>query len=1591
MGSRERQVNSKKSGEIAVIGMACIFPKSRNLKKFWQNIVSKVDAITEVDADRWDQEIFYDDNNKSGKIYCKKSGFIDNLTEFDPLNFGIMPFAVSGAEPDQFLTLKVAYEALMDAGYTDKKIGREGIKVIIGRSNYLGRGSASISQHTIAIEQKIEIFKKLYPEYTEEDIKLIKEALLENLPDLSSDNAPSMIPNMLTGRISNKFDFMGANYTVDADCASVFVAAEIGIRDLITRNCDVVIVGGIYILDIPSLSIFSKTGVLSPSCAIRPFDDKADGVIPGEGIGALILKRLEDAEQDKDRIYAVIKGIGSFSSHVELSEINTESVEEKISAMSQAYEMADIDSDSIQFIEAHGTAIPELDIAELKALAHFYNESNGNEIPSVAMGSVKSMIGNTMSAAGAASLIKAILALYHKVIPPSINCDKPNVKFDWEKSGIYVNTENRPWIHGKNMPRRAMVNAFSFSGVNASIILEEYNSKDKGTTKNFCHEWDSEVLILQGESRRSLIQELRQLQEYLVKDTQAPLRDISYSLNSNLNDKSHKLSIVATSKDDLYEKIKYSLAYLSEPGNRGNMGINGVFFSENPLKGKIAFLFPGENSQYLNMISDLCIHFPEIRGIFDDLDRVFIEKNAQILPSQVVFPHSNFSEVEYKIAESRLNNFDGAVQAVLVANGAIDMLLDSLGINPNMVVGYSMGDISAAIAAGAIQIQDNLAQTIDNLYSYYIKQDIPNSSNLRQLHFTTPSVPVYSCATAKPYPDDPKAFQELIIKQWRKPVRFHDTILSIYEEGARIFVEVGIQGNLTKLVEETLRGKEYLAIASNLQHNSAIYQLNTLIGALVVNGVSANLNRLYEMRSANLISLKAEENTDLTGKSSNSIMKLKLGFPAMVLDENPVADREISDPIEHETESIRTQEPSKSPSEQPAYADPEADTAPFIPDNSEIVMGDEQSFILSQHMETMEKFLDVEEKIMKAYLNSEDFESIDIVEQNAAEFIPESTILDSKSGDTDVYYNLPFIGNVEYISPGQKVEVIRELSIDEDIFLRDHTFGGKISVDETLLPLSIVPMTVGIEMMSEVAVLLCPGKILVAVENLRANKWIMVEEHKATKLRFVAQTQELSSSSRSEVVVQILDSEQINMAKSPKPSPVMEAVIIFEDTYPEVPTTGIIQIQDTVPCSKNAKQMYEEYIMFHGPGFQAVASLDGINDKGIDANLKALDNSSLFRSIKNPRLVLDPVLLDAVGQVLGYWAFEKLEEGFNIFPIRIKTLHVYRPNIAKDEYAKCRIQIQRLNSRRILMNADIIDPDGRLWMRILGWEDWRFYNPENIFNFWRFPDKAFITADCYKLFGISHVYDKYRIDKYSACQIFLVDMLSKDLNRGIWILTWAYQILSHQERQVFQNLRDQEDIRDEWLMKTGVAKDAIRMYINKRYGLELYPADIEISYDQDGYPLVDGYWAEDIKSIPNVSLSTYGEVAVAMADESEFIGVDIEEIREQEDGSDRVWTKEEQTILSKFASKSQKLELAARFTCAKKSLSKALRREYEEYYQDISVTLYELDQNFPDSQMGIVKVALSGMFARDFPEHAQKEITIYTSRYKNYIIAISKM
>ncbi|MEH2115740.1 beta-ketoacyl synthase N-terminal-like domain-containing protein [Nostoc sp.] len=700
---------------IAIVGMASLLPKARNLREYWQNIVNKIDCITDVPSTHWSVEDYYDPNPRTteDKTYCKRGGFLPEV-DFNPMEFGIPPSILEVTDVSQLLSLVVAKEAMEDAGYGEKRdFSRETVGVILGVAMAKQLGMPLSARLEYPIWEKALKSSGLSDEDTQKIVEKIKSAYVK-----WDENAfPGMLANVVAGRIANRLNFGGMNCVVDAACASSFGALKMAISELVEHRSDMMLTGGVDTDNtIMAYISFSKTPAVSPSENVKPFDAKSDGMMLGEGIGMIVLKRLEDAERDKDKIYAVIKGIGT-SSDGRYKSIYAPRKEGQVKALERAYEDAGFSPATVGLMEAHGTGTMAGDPTEFGSLKDFFDVHDEKK-QHIALGSVKSQIGHTKAAAGAASLIKTALALHHKVLPPTINITEPNPKLNIKNSSFYLNTETRPWIRAEGeAPRRAGVSSFGFGGTNYHVVLEEYEADQNHAYR--LHSGASEVVLFAP----TVEQLLSKSEEILGK-----LRSRSDSAGVSPDALSHYAQLVKECKspqiplsaprfgfvaENLEEACKFlqtSIDWLKLKGSAASWEHpQGIYYRSSGMElgGKVVSLFSGQGSQYLEMGRELVMNFPLMRRLHGYMDSLLLKDNLQPL-SEIVFPHPVFGEAEKNVQIAALQRTEYAQPAIGVLSAGMYSILQQAGFKSDFVAGHSFGELTALWAAGVLSTEDYL-------------------------------------------------------------------------------------------------------------------------------------------------------------------------------------------------------------------------------------------------------------------------------------------------------------------------------------------------------------------------------------------------------------------------------------------------------------------------------------------------------------------------------------------------------------------------------------------------------------------------------------------------------------------------------------------------------------------------------------------------------------------------------------------------------------------------------------------------------------------------------------------------------------------
>ncbi|HYF26632.1 MAG TPA: type I polyketide synthase, partial [Baekduia sp.] len=889
---------------VAIVGVSAILPDAPDAAAFWRNVLAGRSSITDVDPQRWDPALYYDpDPHAPERTYSKIGGWVGEF-EWNPLGWKLpIPPKVSDAmDVAQRWAVACTRMALQDAGWPERELDRERTAVILGNALSGEKHYATALRVTFP-ELARELEKAPSFAALPADARAAVEAELKAnldawLPPITEDTMPGELGNCMAGRVANLFDLHGPNYVVDAACASAMAAMDAAIEGLIDRQFDVAITGGIdRNMGASTFIKFCAIGALSAT-GTRPYADGADGFVMGEGAAMFVLKRLADAERDGDRIYAVVRGIAGASDGRGKGITAPNPVGQRL-AIQRAWRKAGLSPAACSLVEGHGTSTRVGDVVELESLAAAFDGA-GLAPGSVALGSVKSNIGHLKGAAGAAGLLKTALALHEKVLPPSLHWDRPNPNVDWTASPFKVNTEARAWALRNGDPRTAGVSAFGFGGTNFHAVLEEHMpGRLAGGNGHAQVSVPADVpatgaasavaaapasaaaagrapaakaplrgaLVLGAADEAGLLARLRSaLDDAQAGRAPAPQRPSDDVLRSP-----ERLAIDFADAADLAGKAQGALKALEGGGDMAWRALrNRGVFRGSGAPGKVAFLYTGQGSQYPNMLAGLRRSEPVVAEVFDEADRIMRPLLDGRALSDIIFVDPA-DERAVADAAAQLMRTEITQPAVLTVDAALTRLLEAYGFAPDMVMGHSLGEYGALVAAGVLSFADALeavsargsemahlsvedngamaavmapAAEVERVVAeedgYVVLANVNSSKQvvlggateavgrvvarlqelghtalalpvshafhtsivapageplramLRRLRLHAPRVPVVANVDGRFYPPfDEDAYIDILGRQVASPVQFVHGLDTLYEAGARVFVEVG--------------------------------------------------------------------------------------------------------------------------------------------------------------------------------------------------------------------------------------------------------------------------------------------------------------------------------------------------------------------------------------------------------------------------------------------------------------------------------------------------------------------------------------------------------------------------------------------------------------------------------------------------------------------------------------------------------------------------------------------------------------------------------------------------------------------------------
>jgi acyl transferase domain-containing protein len=1356
--------------EIAIVGMGAIFPGADDGPAFWCNIRSGIDLITDVPPDRWDPSIYCDPEEPwTTRFYCRRGGFLDELTEFDPVSFGMMPSAVDDTEPDQLLMLRAAAEAIADCGTLPSG---ERVGVIIGRGGYIMPRLARLDRRVTTVPQLMAVLSDLAPGLGRERLAAVRAAFEAELGPDRTESSMGVVPNFAASRLANRFDLRGPAYTVDAACASSLVAVDHAVRDLASGRCDAMLAGGVHTCHHPTIwSVFTRMGALSRGGVIRPLSAAADGTLLSEGAGVVVLKRLGDAREAGDRIYAVIRGVGISSDGRATSMVNPLAEGQEL-AIRRAWEAAGLDpaaAEALGLLEAHGTATPAGDRAELTALGRVFGPPQGRPI---GIGSVKSMIGHAMPAAGIAGLIKAAYAVHEAVLPPTLHVEEPSLAL--ASTRFEPVTQARPWDDGP--VRRAAVSAFGFGGINAHVVLEAEGAAARPRPQRARRGASpgEAVVRLSAGSAEEMAALLRMPDSRLLERA-----------GEEPGDGPCRLAIVAPDgrRLDLVRKV----------AGRGVpwRGRGDIWFTPRPLLSRpeqVAFLFPGLESGPVPRCEDIANAFglpsPQLHGITADRTEGILGHALDIVATGrlVAGVLGELGITPGALAGHSLGEWTAMTVADMFPD--YDQFIASL--QPGMieipnVVHLSLGasaDRAAALISGldgVVITHDNcprqtvvcgsssvideaatqareagiLAQPLPFRTGFHSPMLAPCLPAVREsmegLEVREPRVPVWSATSLARVPSDLAALQGLVLRNLVEPVRFRQVIGLLHDSGIRAFIQIGL-GSLVGFIADTLEGRDHVTAATAVPARDGLAQLRRVATALWAEGLSPCFDVLYPPGGATPLStprLRGEDptpnptplHTPLPGgtrhnppgrsiprasaptgmRPSGGGVRLRFGGPPLVRLTGKVEPMPIGG----------------------AGATP-AGGAPGHPALAEF------SALLAETAQAAESVAAVLERQPPA----------------ASRLVPRA-------------------------ARGAGLSVEREFSLRTMPDMADHCLVRQPDGwpdDSDRFP--VVPMTTLLEIMGDAALALGMGRVVVGLEQVRATRWLTVAPPTRTLVRAVPDGANHGHGEDGTHRVRV----SIEGYAS--------SYVLLSNGYPTAPAPDPTPLRGQRPPPVAASELYAGRWMFHGPRFAGVASIGTLADDGITGAVLSLPASG--------------ALLDSVGQLIGHWMQVSTTVDQMVLPAGIGAVRHYGPQPPAGQPLDCTVWVRQVSSTEMRADAEVRGSDGTLWCRIEGWAARRFASNDAIWGVNSPPEKT--TLAWLAPGGWNVVREEWP------------DTASRELVMR--------RYLNAAERAGYEQISPLQQRR--WLLGRIAVKDAVRRSLWERGAGGIYPCELTVEEAGDG-------------------------------------------------------------------------------------------------------------------------------------------------------------
>lgn len=1154
--------------------------------------------------------------------------------------------------------------------------------------------------------------------------------------------------------------------------------------------------------------------------------------------------------------------------------------------------------------------------------------------------------------------------------------------------------------------------------------------------RHFPRLFENELFLIAAATRSDLVAKLDGLTSYLNRTECAPLPDIAFTLSGAYKKGMHCLSIIAATHSDLRQKMELARGQLQAETCRRIHEKSGIFFCEDKLgQDRLAFLFPGENAQYVNMLQDLCLHFPELRLVFDTANEACALVGDGFMPGALNFPPAGIKTMNQN--EDELAQWEKAIALVHTANAAMIKLLRYLEIQPDAVVGHSFGELSAMEMAGILRpgngkkrvkflrdeyrhikelaqssdlprgifmtvggverskiekivsrFGDTLCIAMENCPHQYVlcaagkkmesaiaraEELLVNQGGicsrlpisrpyhtpffepafplqrefLEKVGVHPPEIDIYSCTSTDCFPDGSDAIIDLSAKYWMSPVRFEQTIERMHADGVRIFIDAGPRGNLCAFVSDILKNKPHLAVALNRPHRSDISQLNHVLGLLAAHGVHLSLEYLHARWNSRVVELNGTDS--VVASATPRLVPIPICLPQMKADGIP--------------SNIGTSD-RQPPEDEPAEMSPGKTAVELNPDDE----------VMKAYLNTMDRFLSSQREVM-----------LEVLKVDSSPLLPSdretsgaAAIVHSGEDESNRF---PLLGQVtEYVAQ-QSLEALRTYDVTEDLYLNDHSLGTRVSTtDPALGALPVMPLLMSLEIAAEAGAYLFPHRKVVAITDIRANRWIFLDTGKIT-LRTIAERRN-EDAAGVHIAVALKEVNDSDPRAEFRPS-MVEAVVVLADDYPPAPVSTAGELLEPTEVNWTATDIYPRRT-FHGPIFQGIRQIHRMGTNGLEGRIETMPHSGLFGSQTNPSLCYDPLLVDSMGQAVWLWGSRELFSGQAYLPFSAEALRIFGPNLPPSTSLGFNLRVRSRDDQTVVTDLETIDRGGCVHAAIEGLCDRDFHITPALHRMIMQPVEH-TFADIWDPPSGSLSRLNARLS-FSLITEFPVEIL--ETGYGVWRKALAFLILNPPEREQWQTLEDLRDKEVQWLLARAAVKDAVRHHLLEYAGQQLAPADICIGLNGQNQAVVTGGWKTDLSITPQVAVAgTAGMVAAVCGDgengfvlglESGLLCDPLPEFIERDlAAGDRM-------LLKRIDRQTQRLEWQLRLWCAKKAAAKAVHTMGHDDPPQLSVADI-------DTEEGLVVLQAAGEGQRHRPGAGDKTFAAVTIRKDNFVFGISTL